>query len=66
MLAYAIALFDIERSIALYNFFSGKGDRSFCIERSIGLYNFFTLRRAIALFGIVPVDRLFGMGGRSL
>jgi hypothetical protein len=47
MLAYAIALFDIERSIALYNFFSGKGDRSFCIQRSIALCE---IERAIVLY----------------
>jgi hypothetical protein len=50
----AIALFGMKRSIALYYFFSGKGDRTFGTERSIALYDFFTLIRAIALFGIAP------------
>jgi len=52
----AIALFDIKRSRALYNFFSGKGDRSFCIvpvDRPLLLFH---ARRAIALFGIVPIE----------
>jgi hypothetical protein len=66
MLAYAM-LFLVSKGRSPFTTFSrAKGDRSFGMERSIALYNFFTLRRAIALFGIVPVDRLFGMGGRSL
>ncbi|WP_333472375.1 hypothetical protein [Microcoleus sp. herbarium12] len=37
-----IPLFGMERSSALYNFFSGKGERTFSVKRSIALYNFFT------------------------
>jgi hypothetical protein len=62
------SLFLVCKGISPFTTFSrAAGDRTFCIERAIALYDF--SRRAIALFGIVPVDRpllLFLREGPSL
>ena len=53
MLKNSITLIDIKRSIALYNFFSAKGDHTFPLSESlIVLYDFFSTK----------VDRSFWYG----